>query len=116
MKTPLRKKTIRLKSLNLGSSVYQIEYVDHLLDIGGTNRLAGAIDHGKCRIKVDLEADKQVVMETIVHEAFHYFLVQYGQEDAINPARIEGVVEALSNGFLMMMRLNPLFVKAIQAL
>ena len=102
--------------MNLGSATYQIEYVASLLDTSGTNRLAGAINHAQCVIKVDPEADPQAVMETIVHEAFHFFLVQYGQEDAVNPARIEGVVETMANGFLMMMRLNPLFVKAIQEL
>ena len=93
--------------MNLGSATYQIEYVDKLLDIGGVNRLAGAIDHNQCSIKVDPGADAQIVLETILHEAIHFFLVQYGQEDAINPPRIEGVVETMANGFLMMMRLNP---------
>jgi hypothetical protein len=102
--------------MNLGSAKYQIEYTDRLLDAGGVNRLSGSIDHGQCVIRIDPAADPQAVMETIIHEVFHFFLVQYGQEDAITPARIEGVVEALSNGFLLAMRLNPDFVKMIQEL
>lgn len=102
--------------MNLGSAKYQIKYTDRLLDAGGVNRLSGAIDHSQCVIHVDPGADPQVVLETMIHEAFHYFLVQYGQEDAIVPARIEGVVETLSNGFLMMMRLNPDLVKLIEEL
>jgi hypothetical protein len=116
MKTPLRKKKTLLKSLNLGSSQYRIEYVDKLLDVGGVNRLAGAIDHNQCVIRIDPGADPQIVLETILHEAFHFFLVQYGQEDAINPPRIEGVVETMANGFLIMMRLNPDLLTAIEEL
>ena len=78
--------------------------------------MAGNINHAHCTLNIDPDADPQSMVETILHEGIHYYLVQFGQEDAINPARAEDVVETIANGIMTILRLNPDFVKAIREL
>ena len=115
-KNLLPKKPIRLRSLNFGPAIYRINYVDKLLTEDDTRRLAGNINHAHCTLNIDPDADPQSMIETILHEGIHYYLVQFGQEDAINPARAEDVVETIANGIMTILRLNPDFVKAVQEL
>ena len=112
-----RPKTMQhLAQMNFGSAIYRIEYEDRLLNNDDTRRLSGAINHAQCVIKLDPNADPQSVADTIVHESIHFFLAHCGQEGAINPDRLEDVVQTISNGMMTIMRLNPGFVKLIEEL
>ena len=102
--------------MNFGSAIFRIEYEDRLSNDSDTRRLSGSINHAQCVIKLDPNADPQSVADTIVHEAIHFFLIHCGQEGAINPDRLEDVVQTISNGMMTIMRLNPGFVKLVQEL
>ena len=106
---------LKLTSLNFGSAIYKIEYEERLRSTDD-QRLSGSISHSQCVITLDPSADAQSIADTIIHESIHFFLAHYGQEGAVNPARLEELVQSVANGVLTVMRLNPQLVKMLQEL
>lgn len=109
MKNPLRPKAI-----NFGPATYNIRYTYKLMSEDNSQKLNGAINYQAGVIELDPAVSDQSMIGTIWHEAMHFLIKQYGQESAINPARIEDLVETLSTGIQTVIRLNPKLVRFME--
>lgn len=104
-------KNLRPKAIDYGSALYKIVYTDKLMTDDGMHKLNGQINYQKCQIQLDPGVSDQSMIETILHESVHFFIKQYGHESSINSQRLEELVEAISGGLQLLLRLNPNLVK-----
>ena len=99
------------QSIDFGSRVFKIEIVDKLLtdENGGSKKISGSIDAGKCLIQIEKQSDPQSQIVVLWHEIVHHLLGKVGHDgdDFINPRMEEAIVEGLSDGIVMVLRLNP---------
>jgi len=99
-------KTPNIKKLKIGSSWYDVEYVDDLRD--EQNRLLfGRIYQGIRLIKISKACSYQTMLQTLQHESTHGVMWEYGIDDA------EDLVEPINNGFYAFIIDNPEFIKEI---
>ena len=106
----------KLKTLDFGAAVYKVEYVERLLGDDDSEKLRGQISHTDCLVKLEESLDPQDQFITTLHECFHYYLSQYGHSDAINPSRLEGVINTLAVGMTALLRKNPALITMLQEL
>jgi len=104
------------EKIDLGSIVYLVELVDKLLDSDGGTKLSGQISANRAVIRVEAGNHPQMQVLTIIHEMVHHILRTCGQEHAIDPERIEDVIEALAGGLLHALRNNADLLKAVEEL
>lgn len=106
----------RLKSIDFGAAVYKVSYVERLLGDDANEKLRGQISHTECLVKLEESLDPQDQFITTIHECLHYYISQYGHSDAINPARLEGVINTLAVGMTALLRRNPTIITMLQEL
>lgn len=106
--------TRRIESIDFGAAIYQVEYIERLIE--GSEKLRGQIRHDRCVVELEESLDPQDQFVTIMHECFHYFLSQYGQGDAIAPNRAEGLINTMAAGMTLVLRKNPQLIRMIQEL
>jgi hypothetical protein len=111
-----RGKMRKLKTIDFGAAVYKVDYVERLLSGEENEKLRGQINHPACLIQLEESLDPQDQFITTLHECFHYYLSQYGHSDAINPARLEGVINTLAVGMTAVLRKNPVLITMLQEL
>lgn len=104
------------EKIDLGAVTFHIEVVPRLTDSNDKRRLMGQIRHSLSRIQLDTEAEVQAMATTLMHEIMHYYVVEFGQESAVNPERMEDLVTALASGMTLLIRRNPNLIKFIQEL
>ena len=100
-------KVPKTKKLKIGSSWYDIKYVDDLRD--EQNRLMfGQILQGSRLIKINKERNSfQNMLQTLYHESEHGVMWEYGVDD------VEDLVESISNGNFAFIIDNPEFIREI---
>ena len=98
-------------TVDFGSQVFRIEIVDKLLIDSGVidKKIQGRIDPANCLIQIEEKTDDQAKMLTLWHELVHQLLGRCGHdgEEFINPKMEEAVIENLSDGIVLLLRLNP---------
>ena len=98
-------------TVDFGSQVFRIEIIEKLfLEAGpGSQKMQGLIDPKRCLIQIEKDLDSQSQMLTLWHELVHQLLNRGGLdgEEFINPKMEEAVVEGLSEGVMLLLRLNP---------
>lgn len=99
-------KTPKIKKLKIGSSWYDVEYVDDLRD--EDNRvLLGRIYRSLRKIRINKTCSYQSMLQVIHHEGTHGVMWEYNIED------VEDLVEPMSNGNYAFIINNPEFIRAI---
>ena len=104
------------EKVDLGAVIYAIEVVPKLVDASDKKRLLGEIKHSLSRIFIDADAEIQAMAGTLLHEIFHYIIVENGQDGAIVPERTEEFITTMATGTLLLIRKNPDLIKFIQEL
>jgi len=104
------------KKIDLGAIIFDVEVIPKLVDDDDKKRLIGQIKHSLSRIQLDADAEVQAMATTMMHEIMHYFIVEFGQDKAIDPLRMEGLVNALSAGMTILIRRNPDLITFMQEL
>ena len=104
------------RKIDLGSIVYKVESVKGLLDADGGTKLSGQISANSATIRVESNHNPQMQALTVLHEVVHHILRASGQEGAIDPAREEDVIEAVSGGLLSALRNNPGLIRMVEEL
>ncbi|MCK4321968.1 hypothetical protein KAX08_05585 [candidate division WOR-3 bacterium] len=97
----------KIKKIKIGSSWYDVEYVDDLRD--ETNRvLFGRIFQGLRLIKINKSVcSYQSMLQVLHHESTHGIMWEYGIDD------VEDLVEPMSNGNYSFIIDNPELVREI---
>lgn len=96
----------KIKKIKIGSSWYDVEYVDDLRD--DTNRvLFGRIFQAIRLIKINKVCSYQSMLQVLHHESTHGIMWEYGIDD------VEDLVEPMSNGNYGFIIDNPLLVREI---
>ena len=99
-------KVPKVKKLKIGSSWYDVKYVDDLRD--EHNRLLfGEILQGSRLIKINRKHGYQTILQTLHHESEHGIMWEYGVDD------VEDLVESISNGNFAFIIDNPEFIREI---
>lgn len=101
------------KRIDLGSIVYDVVLVSGLLDDERAKKLTGQISINDATIKVEGDIDPQLQAMTIIHEIVHHILMVSGHDSDVRPETIEDFIDALANGILITIRLNPDLTKFI---
>ena len=104
----------KIEKIDFGAAVYSVEIVPRLVD--DEHKLRGQINHNACLIEVEESLDPQDQFITLLHECIHYYLSQFGHNDAINPARAEGVVNTIATGMTLVLRKNPILITMLEEL
>jgi len=100
-------KTPKVKKLKIGSSWYDVEYVDELKDEKG-RVLFGRIFECIRKIKINKGISSyQTMLQTLYHESRHGMMWEYVVED------IEDLVKQVTNGSYAFIIDNPEFIKEI---
>ena len=99
-------KTPKIKKIKIGSSWYDVEYVNGLKD-EQNRELFGRIFQGLRLIKISKKCSYQTMLQTLQHEGTHGIVWEYGIDDA------EELVEPISNGFFAFIIDNPELVREI---
>ena len=104
-------KTPKVKKVKIGSSYYDVEYVDDLRD--ENNRvLFGRIIQALRLIKINKGVcSYQNMLQAIHHEGTHGIMWEYVIENAVEDE--EDLVEPISNGFYAFIIDNPEFIREI---
>jgi hypothetical protein len=89
-----------VKTLRIGSMVYEVEDVESLHDDGG--RLNGRIIHDDCRIEITAGLNPQTHRVVLWHEVLHGILVQAGIRE-----HDEAMIAVLAYGIVGALRDNP---------
>ena len=97
---------LNIKKVKIGSSYYDVEYVDELKDEKGTN-LSGRIFEINRLIKICTESTIQHQLQVLLHEDLHGLLWEYGITD------MEDVVIPLSNALYALIIDNPKYIQKI---
>ena len=97
---------LNIKKTRIGSSYYDVDYVDHLQDEKG-NDLSGRIFQISRRIKIDKASSYQSQLQTLLHECVHAIFWEYAVKD------VEDIVEPLSNGIYALIMDNAKFIQKI---
>ena len=97
---------LNIKKCKIGSSYYDVKYVDELKGENGRN-LSGRIWEITRLIKIDNTESYQKQLQTLLHESVHGLLWEYGIKD------MEDVVEPLSNAFYGLIVDNPKYIQKI---
>lgn len=105
---------LRPKAIDFGAAKYKVRYTDKLMSEDNSQKLNGAISYQEGVIELDPAVSDQSMIGTIWHEAVHFFIKQYGQESAVNPARLEDLVETLSTGIQTVIRMNPKLIRFME--
>lgn len=103
----LKNKIPKIKKVKIGSSWYDVEYVDDLRD--EENRvLLGRIFRSSRLIKINKGAcGYQSMLQVIHHEGTHGVMWEYNIDD------VEDLVKPMSNGFYAFLIDNPKLIKEI---
>ena len=97
---------LNIKKQKIGSSYYNIEYVDELKD-EKDNNLSGRILEINRLIKICTDGTEQNQLQAILHEDIHGICWEYGIKD------VEDSVVAFSNGIYALIVDNPKFIQKI---
>ena len=99
------------ETVDFGSQVFRVEIVEKLLmeSAGLDNKIQGRIDPANCLIQIEKNTDDQAKMLTLWHELVHQLFNRCGHdgEEFVNPKVEEAIIESLSDGIVMLLRLNP---------
>jgi hypothetical protein len=87
--------------IQIGPIVYTVVEVEELASEHGL--LHGDINHGKCRIRLSADDDRQRQHQTLWHEILHGILHGAGIRDDHD----EQQIEALAHGIIQVLRDNP---------
>jgi len=99
-------KVPKIKQLKIGSTYYDVEYVDDLRD--EKNRiLFGRIYESYRLIRINKNCSYQNMLQTLQHEGEHGIMWEYGINDK------EKLVTPLSNGHYAFIIDNPEFIRQI---
>jgi len=101
-------KTPKIKKVKIGSSYYDVEYVDKLIDEHG-KELSGKILFFLHLIKVDKSISHQSMLQVIHHESTHGIMWEYAIEDE----KDIDLVTPMSNGFYAFIIDNSEFIREI---
>jgi len=101
------------KKIDLGSIVYSILPIKDLLDDERAKKITGQISINDATIKIENDINSQLQAMTIIHEIIHHILMVSGHDEDIRPEIVEDFIDALANGMLITMRLNPDLIKFI---
>ena len=96
---------MNIKKVKIGSSYYDVDYVDELEVDGRT--LFGRILEVYRQIKVCTNGTEQNQLQTLLHESLHGIMWEYDVKDA------EEDVLKLSNGIYALIVDNPKFIQKI---
>ena len=106
--------------INFGSRVFKVEIVDKLLahGVGKLEKVQGEIDHAQCTIRIEKNINEQSMVLTLFHEIVHHLIGRVNQDDleVLNPKFEEALVENLSEGMMMVLRLNPWIADEVKEL
>jgi len=101
-------KVPKIKKIEIGSSLYDIEYVDGIRDDYG-KALGGRIWLAHHLVKVDRNASYQTMLQVIHHEATHGIMWEYAIEDT----KDSDLVTPISNGMYAFIINNPEFIREV---
>ena len=96
----------KIKRIKIGSTYYDVKYVDDLRDERG-QMLFGRIYESYHLIKVNTNCSYQNMLQTLRHEGEHGIMWEYGVNDK------ERLVTLLSNGHYAFMIDNPELIREI---
>lgn len=97
----------KIKKLKIGSSWYDIEYVNDLRN-EGNKVLFGRIYQASRKIKINKGiCSYQSMLQVLHHESTHGIMWEYAIDD------VEDLVEPMSNGFYAFLINNPKLIKLI---
>ena len=103
----LKNKLPKIKKIKIGSSWYDVEYVDDLKNEDGKVCL-GRIFRSLRKIKINKGiCSYQSMLQVIHHESTHGVMWEYGIDD------VEDLVEPMSNGFYAFLINNPKLIREI---
>ena len=95
------------KSIKVGALHFEVELVRDFNEDG--RPLDGQIDHGMAKITIKGNLNKQLQVQTLLHEIVHAIESQTGRRQELK----EPMIDALAFGFYQVLRDNPDLVKAI---
>ena len=98
----------QIKKIEIGSSWYDVKYVDGIKDEQG-RVLAGRIHLSSHLIEVDKNVSYQNMLQVIHHESTHGIMWEYAIEDV----KDLDLVTPMSNGFYAFIINNPEFIREI---
>lgn len=101
------------KNIDLGSIIYNVTLVKDLLDDERAKKLNGQISINDAIIKIEESANPQLQAMVLIHEIIHHIMMVTGHDSDIRPDILEDFIDAISNGFLITLRLNPDLTKFI---
>lgn len=99
-------KKLKIKRSKIGSSWYDIEYLNEIKDEKG-NILSGRIFETSRKILIDQTESYQKQLQTLFHEDLHGICWEWGIND------IENMIKVLSNGLYTFIIDNPKFIREI---
>jgi len=102
----MKRTKLNIKNSRIGSSHYEVKYVDDLKDEHG-NLLYGRIWQNSKVIKIDKNSCYETQLQALLHEDLHGIFWEYALEDD------EHLVEPLSNGLFAFIVNNPKLIKLI---
>ena len=98
----------KIKKIEIGSSLYDIEYVNGIRDDYG-KALGGRIWLAHHLVKIDRNASYQTMLQVIHHEATHGIMWEYAIEDT----KDSDLVTPISNGMYAFIINNPEFIREV---
>ena len=101
-------KTPNTKKVEIGSSYYDVKYVDSIKDEYG-KALSGRIWLAKHLIAIDKNVSYQAMLQVIHHEATHGIMWEYAIEDV----KDLDLVTPISNGMYAFIINNPEYVREV---
>jgi len=96
----------KIKKLKIGSSWYDVKYVDDLKNERG-KPLFGRIWQTTHLVEIDKNTSYQRKLQALTHESTHGICWEYAIDDE------EDLVEPMSNGFYAFIVSNPELIRAI---
>lgn len=89
------------QKVNIGGIIYKVKLISGTPknDLQERNYL-GRIDHCKCEITLEKDADKQVIESTFIHEIAHGLEYKFKMEIA------EDDIDRIANGFYQVLKEN----------
>jgi hypothetical protein len=97
-----------MDSVKIGGVRHRVIYAKNLTSDDG-RPLDGQIDHGAALISIKANMDKQVQVQTLLHEILHSIEAQTGRRHELK----EPMIDALAYGIYQVMRDNPELVRMI---
>jgi Zn-dependent peptidase ImmA (M78 family) len=97
-----------MDKIKIGAVSYKVLFVENPTKRDG-GAIDGQIDHGWAEILIKKNMDKQIQVQTILHEILHAIEAQSGRPHELK----EPMVDALAFGIYQALRDNPQLVKLI---